>query len=439
VSVASVEARAGWRRIPVRFRILGVLLALSFTNYLLRNNISIAMPSIREEFGFSYAQVGWIFSSFTIAYMVFQVPGGLFGQALGARRALTIVAVAWGVLTLATGLVPTLLAASAGAAIVGLMVVRFLMGMTHAPIFPVSAGAFARWFPVGHWAFPNAMQSVGLGLGQACVGPLVTVLIVAFGWRASFYCLAPLAFVVAAWWWWYGRDTPADHPAVGPEELALIEAGREELPRGDSASGALRSVLRNPNVLLLAASYFCFNCVFYMFADWMFTYLVDERGFSLLAGGMMFALPFIVGAAGAAAGGVVCDWLCSRIGPKWGLRLPASIALVLVAVLLLAGAHAANAYVAVGLLALCFGCTQFADSAFWSGATYAGGAHTYTATSVVNTGGNIPGFLAPVIGWMIDQLGWINTFGTGSVLALASAGLWLAIDVTRRPAAARPS
>ena len=103
---------------------------------------------------------------------------------------------AWGVLTLATGFVPALLAASAGAAIVGLMVVRFLMGMTHAPIFPVSAGAFARWFPVGHWAFPNAMQSVGLGLGQACVGPLVTVLIVAFGWRASFYCLAPLAFLL---------------------------------------------------------------------------------------------------------------------------------------------------------------------------------------------------------------------------------------------------
>jgi ACS family glucarate transporter-like MFS transporter len=424
---------------PVRFRILGVLLALGFTNYLLRNNISIAMPSIREEFGFSYTQVGWIFSCFTIAYMLFQVPGGLFGQVYGARRALTIAAVAWGVLTFATGLVPALFAASASAAIVGLMVVRFLMGMTHAPIFPVSAGAFASWFPVGHWAFPNAMQSVGLALGQACVGPLVTVLIVAFGWRASFYWLAPLAFVVAAWWWWYGRDTPAEHRAVDPEERALIDAGREESPRAESAGNALRSVLRDRNVLLLAASYFCFNCVFYMFADWLFTYLVEERGFSLLAGGMLFALPFIVGAAGAAAGGIVCDWLCNRVGPKWGLRLPAIGALLLVAALLVAGAHAANAYVAVGLLALCFGFTQFADSAYWSGATYVGGAHTFTASGVVNTGGNLPGFLAPLVGWMIDHVGWINTFGAGSVLALAGAALWLAIDVSRPFAAPRPA
>ena len=303
----------------------------AFVNYLLRNNISVALPSIRKEFDYTSTELGWILGGFNVAYALCQVPGGLFGTALGPRRALALIAVAWGVLTWLTGFVPAVFAGSATAALLGLMVVRFLMGVTHAPIFPVSSGAIAQWFPIGRWAFPNAMQNFGLGLGQACVGPVVTFLIIAVGWRASFYWLAPLGFAVAAWWWFYARDTPREHAAVDAGELALIQAGREAefaIPatstRPDTAPSrraVMRSVLLDRNVLVLAASYFCMNCTFYIFADWLFTYLVEERKFSLLAGGLLFALPFIVGSVFAVLGGLVCDALCQRIGPRWGCRI----------------------------------------------------------------------------------------------------------------------
>ena len=92
---------------------------------------------------------------------------------------------------------------------VSLIVVRFLLGVANAPMFPIIAGTIANWFPPGHWAFPNAVSSVGLALGQAALGPLVTLLIVEFGWRESFYILAPLGLLGGAWWYWYGRDMPA--------------------------------------------------------------------------------------------------------------------------------------------------------------------------------------------------------------------------------------
>ena len=79
--------------------------------------------------------------------------------------------------------------------------------------------------------------------------------------------------------------------------------------------------------------------------------------------------------------------------------------LVLVAVFLLAGAYSMNPYIAVAMLSLCFGFTQFTEGAFWSASTYAAGPHTSTATGVMNTGGNAAGFLAPVVGMMVDQLG----------------------------------
>jgi ACS family glucarate transporter-like MFS transporter len=420
------------RGLPVRYRILAVLFVLSFVNYLLRNNLSVAVPSIREEFGYTSGELGWILGSFNFAYALLQIPGGFFGQWCGPRRALALIAVIWGVLTFLTGFVPALMAASAAGAMVSLVVVRFLLGAANAPIYPVAAAAIANWFPAGHWAFPNAVSSVGLTLGQAAIGPIVTLLIVEVGWRESFYVLAPLGVLCGVWWYWYVRDTPAEHPAVPREELALITRDHAPASAEEAGSRRWRAILLQRDVLLLSAAYFCMNYVFYMFSNWLFVYLVEARGFSLLESGLLYALPFATGAALAAAGGLTCDFLCGRIGPKWGCRLPAMIGLALVAAFLLAGAQASNPYTAVIALSLCFGFTQFTEGPFWSATTYVAGRYTAAATGVLNTGGNAAGFLAPVVGLMVDQLGWISTLASGSAFALVGAGLWLFIRVAPR-------
>jgi ACS family glucarate transporter-like MFS transporter len=415
--------------IPVRFRILGVLFVMSFVNYLLRNNLSIAVPSLQQEFSFTNAEIGWILGSFNFSYALLQIPGGIFGQIYGPRRVLTYIAVSWGVLTFLTGFVPTLMAASATGVMVSLFVTRVLLGATNAPLFPVTAGAFANWFPRGGWAFPNSVLSVGLALGQAAIGPIVTMLIVHYGWRGSFYVLAPLGLLIGAWWYGYGRDRPAEHPAITADEVRLIEGDRSSPEPATREKGAWLRMLLHRDVLLIAASYFCMNYVFYMFAQWLFTYLVEERRFSLLESGWLYAAPFATGALLAGVGGLTCDALCKRVGAKWGCRIPAMTGLILVAALLIAGVHAANPYVAVGLLSLCFGFTQFTEGAFWSASTYVAGPNTAAATGVLNTGGNAAGLLAPVVGLMVDHLGWIATLASGSVFALVGAGLWLVVRI----------
>jgi len=421
------------RAMPVRFRILAVLVALSFVNYLLRNNISVAMPSIRAEFGFTSAEIGWILGSFNLSYTLFQIPGGIFGEAVGHRRALAVIALTWGLLTFLTGFAPSLMAASATGAMVSLIGVRFLMGIANAPIFPIITGTIARWFPTGSWALPNSLSSTGLALGQAAIGPVVTLLIIQLGWRNSFHALAPLGLLAGAWWYWYGRDRPSEHRAITPAEVELIDRDRDPAFTGTPQPGSWREVLKRRDVTLLAASYLCSNVVFYMYAQWLFIYLVEERGFSLLESGFLYVLPWVTGSAMAAVGGFVCDRLCHRYGGRWGCRLPAMTGLMLVAVLLLAGIHAVNPYVAVGLLSLCFGFQQFTEGPYASAATYVGGPHASTAFGVVNTGGNAAGFLAPVIGLMVDRAGWFWTLAGGSAFALVGAGLWLLVDVERVP------
>ena len=424
--------------LSLRVRMIGLLFMLSFINFLLRNNLSAATSVIGDEYSLNSTQIGWIIWSFNFSYTLFQIPGGMIGDRFGPRAALLICAVSWGVLTYFTGFAPELFAASTGGAIASLMIVRLLMGIAQAPMFPLVGVVIARWFPAGSWAVPNAVINTGLTLGQAAIGPLFTYLIVKFGWREAFYMVSPSALVAAALWWIYARNWPREHPSISLEELDFIEkAGIVDT--GQSLKVPLRKVLLDRNVLLLAAGSFCSNYVFYIFSNWLFEYLVKQRGYTLLESGLLASLPYLSGAVLATVGGIVTDSLCKRLGPTLGCRLPGMLALTLVAAFLLGGVYATNPYVALTLLSLCFGFQQFPEGAFWAGATFAAGPNAGTATGVLNTGGNLPGMLAPFVGFLIDQAGWVTAFASGAIFALAGAILWIFIRLPEPPASAAPS
>lgn len=411
---------------------LTLLVVISFVSYVLRTNISVAAKLMMPELGLGEVQMGLVFGSFTLAYAALQFPGGIFCGAFGCRRALSAILVAWGLLTLATAAVPGPPALSSTGALAALIGVRFLLGAANAPLYPGQAGGIAEWFPRSGWALPHALSSSGLTLGAAAASPLVAWLMVTFGWRAAFYWTAPLAFAVAAAWWWYARDRPAEHTAVGEGEILLIRTGRTGFEGEVPKSAAWKLLLRNRETLLLTASYLCMNYVFYIFFSWFYIYLVDVRGFTLLEGGLMGALPWITGAVGAAVGGWTCDRLCVRIGPRLGCRLPCVVSLGLVAAFLLAGATATNPYAAVAWLSLCFGFTQVTEGAYWAGATFVAGEHAAPATGILNTGGNLAGVIcSPLIPILAGWLGWLPALASGTLFALLAALLWLFIDVER--------
>jgi hypothetical protein len=155
----------------------------------------------------------------------------------------------------------------------------------------------------------------------------------------------------------------------------------------------------------------------------------------MLESGWLYVLPFATGAALTAVGGWVCDALCRRFGGLWGCRVTAIGGLVLVAIFLSAGVFAEDPYVAVALLSLCFGFTLFSDTCYWAAATYACGDHTACATGMMNFGGNLPGFLAPLFGFAIDHFGWVPAIASGSVFALVGAALWLVVRLEGCPGA----
>jgi ACS family glucarate transporter-like MFS transporter len=139
-------------RTQVRWFMLMLVLFASFSSYFVRSNLSVLADSMIDDLGLTPVQFGYIFSAFAAGYALFQLPGGVLGHRLGARKLVTLMAVSWFVLTALTALVPSTEAWGVGAVVFSLIVLRVLVGVTNAPIFPVTAGGtIANWFPVGGW------------------------------------------------------------------------------------------------------------------------------------------------------------------------------------------------------------------------------------------------------------------------------------------------
>ena len=417
--------------IPVRWRFFSVIFILSFLSYLLRQHFPVAGEFMMQELVISELQMGWIYGAFFWGYLVFQIPGGILGKRFGPRLTLLVAGTIWILTCLLFALLPGRLETSIAGTVALLIAIRVAMGAAHAPIYPVQAASVERWFPVGQWALPNAVSSTGLSLGAALAAPIFTVVILQWGWRASFLVFVPIGFLFFSVWWWYARNSPRERPSMGADELATIEANRTSLTQ-DVGYGAWRQLLGHRETLLLALAYFTHNFVFYSFATWFFHYLVNVLGFSIIESGMLAAAPWLLGAVAATMGGWVCDTLCGRLGPNLGCRIPAMTGLIGTGIFLYLGLYSPSPYVAVALLSLCYAFTQFAEGSFWSAQIHLAGPYAAPACGLMNTGGSVSGIIVgPLMPFLALKIGWVAALSTGTLVAFLGAVLWLFIRVDR--------
>lgn len=412
----------------VRWRVLAILIFISFVSYLMRGNLSIAAPTMITELKLSEIQWGWVMAAFPAGYALFQFPGGLFGDRFGPRKVLTLIAVCWAVLIIVTSMVPGPNGGSVAVILSTLILVQFLVGAVHAPVFPVVSNSINRWFPVGGWAFPNGLSSSGLTLGLAATASLLPWLMGHFGWRTSFVILAPFGLLGAGLWWWYARDNPADHPSTNAAEVELISSDHTLCERLEDGQPNWLRVLKNRNVLLLTLSYSFMNFVFYVIFSWGYYYLVKVRGFSLQEAGFLTSAEWIGAAGGAALGGWLCDFLCHKLGLRWGLRLPIIVGMLASAALLIGVAITSSAYLAAAMLGLCFFFNQMTEGPYWASSIAIGGRHVGAAGGLMNTGANAMGFVnALLLSAVADALGWTIAIGIGAGFAVVGAGLILLV------------
>ena len=426
------EARQPARSIglPMRYVLVLWLLVLSAVAYLDRTNISIAGVQIGREFRVDNTHLGWVFSAFLIGYASFQVPAGLLARRLGPRRLLGLGVLWWSLFTAITALVP----ANIRGALLLLILVRFALGVGEATMYPATSQFVERWFPIAERGKANGLIFGGGGIGAGFTPPLVTAIILHYGWHASFWFSALVGTIVALVWYAAARDRPEDHPWVSQAEETLIRETRTLPAATLSTSSAIPwwRIFSSRDVMALTVSYFAFGYIAWIFFAWFYIYMAQVRGLNLKASALYSMLPFIAMTIGCFSGGAASDWIAKRASLRLGRCLLPALSLAMTAVLLVLGARAHSAAAAAWILACGAGALYIAQSGFWAVSADIAGEHVGVVSGIMNMGGQIGGActaaLTPVIA---AHFGWQSSFAAAAALALLGALLWTGIDPAR--------
>ena len=405
------------------------MFAISAIAYLDRVNISIAGHSIQQEFHLDNIQLGWVFSAFVAGYALFQAPGGRLADRFGPRNILALGTVWWAVFTALTALVP-----STGVnALLLLLTVRFALGLGEAVVYPASNRLVATWIPSSERGLANGLIFAGVGAGAGVTPPLITYILMNYGWRWSFWISALIGLAAGLVWYLLARDRPTEHPWVSAEESSFIRAG---LPQHSTAAGGgtlpWLTILRSRDVMAISLSYFCFGYVAYIFFTWFFIYLNTVRHLDLKTSAFYGMLPFIAMATCSPLGGWVSDRLTRRYGKRIGRCVVACAALACAACFLAMGALATDARLATVVLAGGAGALYLSTSSFWSVTADLGGASAGSVSGVMNmcnqTAGAITASLTP---WIAAHFGWTESFMVAAALCLVGSLAWLFVDPER--------
>jgi MFS transporter, ACS family, glucarate transporter len=419
----------------VRYGVLAFLCALSFILYIDRICISQAVLPIRSELGITEPQMGYVLGAFTVAYGLFEVPTGRWGDRYGSRGVLTRVVIWWSVFTALTG---------AAGGLVMLLVVRFLFGAGEAGALPNACRVIARWFPPGGRGFAQGMVVTSAQVGGALAPVGTAYLIKAVGWRASFAIFGSLgAAWAAAFYVWY-RDDPAQHPAVNEAESRLITGGmNSSRPAEVHPPVPWSRILTNPTVWLMGAIMASASALGYMYFSWYPTYLQDARAVSPVQSGWLSGLVLAGGAAGGISGGVLSDYVVRRTGlRRWARRGLGVGGLGVGALALVASVRVDDPVASAWLAALASFSAQVQLSSWWAVVTEISGRHVGVMFGLMNSMG-VPGAVASqlFVGYFIHWLGefgytgrarWDPAFYVFAAVLLGGALCWLFVNAARR-------
>lgn len=426
----------------VRYGVMGYLTSLAFVLYVDRVCIGQAGTEMKRDLGLSDTQWGFVGGAFMLAYAVFEVVTGHWGDRFGSRWVLTRIVLWWSAFTALTGCVWRFAMQVEGVRVfdsfVLLLLIRFLFGAGEAGALPNAARVVSRWFPPGRRGLPQALISASAQLGGALAPPVAAFLILTVGWRWAFVLFGSLG-VVWAWAFarWF-RDEPADHPAVNGAELRLIRA---DSPTATTPHPNIpwRQVLQSANIWLLGAAIACNSFYSYMLFFWFPTYLKEGRGAGEMASGWLAMLPLLLGACGVLLGGWLGDWLSLRLGSRrLALRLMGAGGLALSGVWVGASVFIDDPRLAALSCAVGFFCSNIQLAAWWATMGYVGGRHLGALFGLCNMIGIGGGLVSQVgLGIFVDMMKssgqegrarWDPAFFLFGGLLLLGSACWLFID-----------
>lgn len=417
-----------------RWVVLALIFIVYAVNFADRTNIGTVLPFIKEEFHMSNFEAGSLASMFFLGYAICQIPAGFWMAKRGARGIISLSILGFSIVTWLIG------TASSAFAIKWL---RLALGLTEGPTPVGLTSTINNWFPAREKATATGVYIASTMFAPIVVPSLVVWISLSYGWRWVFFTFAIPGLILALVWFLLVKSKPEESKFVSESELRYILAEAAETTEAkaegnividkkfialdkfirvkslvplDSAS----RIFKSKNIWGNTVAYFMMVSILYGILTWIPTYLVNEKGFSFIKMGFIAAMPFIGGFVGSIFGGWISDKVLGR-RRKPTMLFTAVATIVMMFVMLNVPENTTLVAAALFMVGLVLNIGWPAFTAYPMGVA---DRNNYPiAISLVNTGGNLGGFVSPMMaGFLLDLTGNFNAvftyFGVCAVIGL---------------------
>lgn len=385
-------------------------------NYIDRSTLAIGNLKIREEFGITATGIGALQSAWSISFALAQIPVGFMVDRIGSRRLLGWALVLWSA------------AQAAGGIFGGYMQFlwsRIALGVFESPAFPSAVRTVANWFSPRDRGRPTGLYTLGGDLGRVIGTPLLTALLLAFGWRMMFIAMGVIGLAGAVGWFLLYRDP---HEAKN-----LNDADREYLaesppPRHPPSLQSWKLLFNYRSMWGMILGAFCSGYAIWMYGTWLPGYLEMQHHVSIARTGVLAMIPLACSIVGSLVGGWATDRLAhGGMGIVASRKVPASCGYIASAVFCGVAAYSTSLDVALPCISASMFFLSFAQSGKWTLVTaIAPQPYAASVSSIQNFGSYIGGTVSPLVtGMVVDATGSFSlALWLGAAVMVAGAGFY---------------
>lgn len=388
-------------------------------NYIDRSTLAIGNLSIRKEFGITAAGIGALQSAWSLAFAFSQIPVGLIVDRIGSRRLLGWALVLWSVAQAAGGLFTGYMS---------FLMSRVFLGVFESPAFPASVRTVANFFHPKDRGRPTGLYTIGGDIGRLVGTPLLTALLIAFGWRTMFVAMGVAGLLGAVAWFALYRDPDmAKLQGADREYLAVNKVGE----RSPVTVASWRRLFGYRSMWGMILGAFCSGYAIWMYGTWLPGYLEMQHHVSIAKTGLLAMIPLGCSIVGSLVGGYVTDRLAhGGMGLVASRKLPAGAGYVASAAFCAAAAYSTGLAPALTFISASMFFLAFAQSGKWTLITaIAPQSYSASVASIQNFGSYIGGTASPLItGLVVDATGsFALALWIGAGVMVAGAALYTVV------------
>jgi MFS family permease len=383
-------------------------------NYIDRSTLAVGNLKIREEFGLNATAIGALQSAWSVTYAFSQIPIGFLLDRFSPRILVGGALVLWSIAQAAGGF---------AGSYVQLLWARVFLGVTECPAFPSAVRVTSDWFHVKDRGGPTGLYNSGGSIGPAIAPPLLTVLMLTFGWRTMFITMGVAGVFGALVWFKLYRD-PNKAP-LEPQDEAYLAENRAATTKVEARHWGRLFRFRTTWALILIA--FCTGYATWMYQTWLPGYLEMQQHVSIARTGFLASIPLICSIIGSWTGGYASDWLAARgVGLINARRLPTILGLLASGGFTILATTATSGGEAVMFISGAMFFLSVGIAAKWTLITaVAPQSYCTSVASIQNFGGYIGGTVSPIAtGFVVDTTGsFVVALFIGAAITILGAAL----------------